>query len=239
MDNRIGNHYGVRLMAAFVIELAIELVVVLVIVLVVGLIIALSIAPFLRLSAQSAPQKSALPAGVQHPFDPHDLDGVWLGEQKRPGNGRFDNHTPEPPLTDWAKEHLLYKSISHDSMAGTLIDPKRAPDSKVIYSGQRRFYSKDLYGVPVNVVDGEYPGKDCEPLSIPATFDYTFGPMELVNTREGDRIFQFLSITANGEPGGSTAIIRRIWTPAMKGTRPRAGTATRSSWIRSGITAKP
>jgi hypothetical protein len=191
MDNRIGNHYGVRLMAAFVIELAIELVVVLVIVLVVGLIIALSIAPFLRLSAQSAPQKSALPAGVQHPFDPHDLDGVWLGEQKRPGNGRFDNHTPEPPLTDWAKEHVLYKSISHDSMAGTLIDPKRAPDPKVIYSGQRRFYSQDLYGVPVNVVDGEYPGKDCEPLSTPATFDYTFGPMELLSTREGDRIFQF------------------------------------------------
>jgi hypothetical protein len=144
-----------------------------------------------QLSAQSSAVNVPSPEAGTRPFNPHDLDGVWVGEQKHPGNGRFDNLTPEPPLTEWAKQHLLYPSISHDSMAGTLIDPNRAPDPKVRYSGQRRFYLKDLYGVPVNVVDGEYPGKDCEPLSTPATYDYTFGPMELVTTREGDRIFQF------------------------------------------------
>ena len=153
----------------------------------IALFVALLGAPFLS----AFPQSTATATMSKQAFDPHNLDGVWVGEQRRPGNGRFDNRTPEPPLTEWAKQHLLYKSISHDALDGTLIDPRRAPDPSARYSGQRRFYLKDLNGVPVNDPEGEYPAKDCEPLSTPATFDYTFGPMELVTTQEGDRIFQF------------------------------------------------
>jgi hypothetical protein len=153
----------------------------------IALFVALLGAPFLS----AFPQSTATATMSKPAFDPHILDGVWVGEQRRPGNGRFDNRTPEPPLTEWAKQHLLYKSISHDALEGTLIDPRRTPDPSARYSGQRRFYLKDLNGVPVNDPEGEYPAKDCEPLSTPATFDYTFGPMELVTTQEGDRIFQF------------------------------------------------
>jgi len=156
------------------------------------LITALLVAPYLVVFAQSTAQKTPSPKAAKQPFNPHDMDGVWLGQEGYPGNGRFDNRTPEPPLTDWAKQHLLYKSISHDALAGALLDPKRVPDPAVSYSGQRRFYAVDLYGVRVNDPDGEYPAKDCEPLSTPAMYDYSYiGPMEILRTREGDRMFQF------------------------------------------------
>jgi hypothetical protein len=44
-------------------------------------------------------------------FDPHDLNGSWLGAR-----GAFFgdvNSVAEPPLTTWAKERLLTKNISH------------------------------------------------------------------------------------------------------------------------------
>jgi hypothetical protein len=64
----------------------------------------------------------------------------------------------------------MYKSISHDSLAGTLRDPNVPPNDKV-RDNDRAFYAKDQYGVPVNDPLGEYPGKDCEPLAAPAMFD--------------------------------------------------------------------
>jgi hypothetical protein len=139
---------------------------------------------------QKAARKSAPAAtGEKRSFDPHSLAGVWIGYE-RYGNGRFDNPVPEPPLTEWGKRNLLYRSISHDSMAGTLNDPAKVPDPKVSYSGDRRFFSADPYGVRTSDPGGEYPGKDCEPLATPATFDYpTFNPMEFVATP--DRIFQY------------------------------------------------
>ena len=149
-----------------------------------------ALSPSLR-AQNSSGTTAPSPAAGKQSFDPHVLDGMWLGDDTRRGNGRFDNTVPEPPLTDWGKQHLLYKSISHDSLAGTLLDPNKAPDPSVRYRGERGLYSVDLYGVPVNDPAGEYPGKDCEPLSTPAEFDYTFGPMELLTMREGDRIFQF------------------------------------------------
>lgn len=123
------------------------------------------------------------------PFDPHDIEGNWRGDIA--GNGRWDNTVPEPPLTDWARKNLLYKSISHDSFSGTLVDPKN-PFRASANAAQHKFFSTDLYGVRANDNDGEYPGKDCEPLGPPASYDYpNLAPMELVTTREGDRIFQF------------------------------------------------
>jgi len=152
---------------------------------------ALLFAPYRSVVAQnSIGNTTPSPTAGKQSFDPHVLDGMWLGEDGRRGNGRFDNNVPEPPLTDWGKQHLLYKSISHDALAGTLMDPNKVPNPLAQYRGERGFYSLDPYGVPVNDPAGEYPGKDCEPLSTPATFDYTFGPMELLTTSEGDRIFQ-------------------------------------------------
>src|ERR1017187_8532894 len=52
-------------------------------------------------------------AGEQK-FDPHDLTGTWTGYSPRPGIRNFasyDQKTPEPPLTDWAKQHLLVPAI--------------------------------------------------------------------------------------------------------------------------------
>ncbi len=39
-------------------------------------------------------------------FDPHDLNGSWVGTGRIYGD---NNSVPEPPLTPWAKEHLLLK----------------------------------------------------------------------------------------------------------------------------------
>jgi len=138
--------------------------------------------------AQNTGPGTSSARAAKRPFNPRSFDGVWTGE-KRWGNGRFDNLVPEPPLTEWGKQNLLYKSISHDSLSGILADPSKVPDPTVSYDGQRHFYVADLNGVPVNDADGEYPGKDCEPLSTPAMFDYpTFNSMEFVSTP--DRIYQ-------------------------------------------------
>lgn len=150
-----------------------------------ALVTVLVFAPIHLVHAQNAPPPSA---GKQ-PFDPRDLTGVWGGDPG-PGNSRWDNKTPEPPLTDWAKQHLLYKSISHDAMAGKLKDPTNPPKQNVS-DGLKAFYATDLYGVVANDPNGEYPGKDCEPLSSPAVFEYPgLGSMEILPTRGGDRIFQ-------------------------------------------------
>ena len=136
-------------------------------------------------------QKISKPlAASNEPFDPHDLTGTWIGGDVK-GSGRWDNATPEPPLTEWAKQHLLYKEgISHDPLVGVLRDPQK-PANPDTPAGLRLFYKTDLYGVPANDPGGEYPGKDCEPLAPPAMFDYTgLGSMEIFPTPDGSRIFQ-------------------------------------------------
>jgi hypothetical protein len=67
-------------------------------------------------------------------FDPRDLRGPWRGyswhnmEGKPRGPGglqnfvSFDQKIPEPPLTEWAKQHLLVKSMSNDALAGIVLD---------------------------------------------------------------------------------------------------------------------
>jgi hypothetical protein len=146
-----------------------------------------------RLHAQS--QGGAKP-GVASPaatgdqqFDPHDLYGNWYGHNP----DASDQKNPEPPLTEWAKQHLLYKSISHDAYGGTPIPGWDRPGHHCP-NNQDPCYSKDQYGVPTNDPDGEYPAKDCEPLSSPATYDYpAIGTMEFIPTPDGTRIHQMIS----------------------------------------------
>ena len=115
------------------------------------------------------------------PFDPHDLSGDWmsyrpsglppLDRQANFGASNDpDNKIPEPPLTAWGKEHLLVKAIAH----GGLGDKPRTQDTN---------------GVPANVLDGEFPGKDCAPMGAPAQFNFTGSyPVEFVMTPS--RIYQ-------------------------------------------------
>ena len=145
------------------------------------------VAPVHLLRAQTAAPSAS---EASQSFDPHNLDGVWAGDI-RPGNDRSGNTTPEPPLTEWAKQHLLYKGISHDVLSGTLIDPNRTPTPGSFDRRTKIYYSKDQYGVPSNDPDGEYPGKNCEPLGPPAEYDVPYiANLELITTRAGDRIFQ-------------------------------------------------
>ncbi|MGD0907381.1 MAG: hypothetical protein ABSA96_07355 [Candidatus Acidiferrales bacterium] len=149
-----------------------------------------AVCAFVSNSTPSLRAQNAAPAASKatQAFDPHDLDGVWAGDI-RPDNGKYSNSTPEPPLTEWAKQHLLYKGVSHDILSGVLIDPKRVPEP----GKDRRdnYYVKDQYGVLSNDPDGEYPGKNCEPLGAPAEYEYpNLANVELVTTRAGDRIFQ-------------------------------------------------
>ena len=137
-------------------------------------------------------QKTASPPAAGQPFDPHDLSGTWRGERGVPGYRNFasyDQKVPEPPLTEWGKKNLLYMSISHDALAGKRI--REASPGRPCPHNQDPCFSEDQNGVPANDFRGEYPAKDCEPLSTPAMYDYPdLGTMEFLTTREGDRIFQ-------------------------------------------------
>lgn len=150
-------------------------------------------------TAQATPDAlKAEPGG----FDPHDLEGPWIGHrwhtQVGPGGGpgglqnyaSFDQRIPEPPLTDWAKKNLLYKSISHDSLEGTHTPGWDRP-GHFCPSIQDPCYSADQNGVPVNDLQGEYPARDCEPLSVPAMYDYPNSELEFTPTKDGTRIYQF------------------------------------------------
>lgn len=144
----------------------------------------------MRSQSQTAPAQK--PVSSQS-FDPHDITGTWRGEEARPGYrgwASYDQKIAEPPLTDWARQHLLYKSISHDALGGTPLPDKDRP-GHLCPNNQDPCYSADPNGVPTNDINGEYPAKDCEPLSTPAMYDYaSIGPMEIILTREGDRLFQ-------------------------------------------------
>jgi hypothetical protein len=126
-------------------------------------------------------------------LDFHDLNGNWRGASPSKDITNFssnDQKIPEPPLTEWGKQHLLYKSISHDALAGTHIPGWDKPGHRCP-NNQDPCFSVDQNGVPLNDPNGEYPAKDCEPLSTPAMYDYPgLGSMELLFTREGDRVFQ-------------------------------------------------
>jgi len=126
---------------------------------------------------------------AEQTLNPRDLSGNWAGDNR----DASDQKIPEPPLTEWAKQHLLYKSISHDVYSGTPIPGWDRPGHHCPNNNDP-CYSKDIYGVPANDNDGEYPAKDCEPLSTPATYDYPgIGTMELIPTPDGTRFHQMIS----------------------------------------------
>ncbi len=141
----------------------------------------------------AAPPKTAGPgAAGDKAFDPHVLTGTWTGDVmstnlpaanlgRKPRPPRFTNLAmydltdPEPPLTPWAKEHLMMKSIAGNALGdrGTDFDPN---------------------GIPANDPKGEFPGKDCEPLAAPAIYDDPVKTVyEFIPSRDGNRLFQFVS----------------------------------------------
>jgi hypothetical protein len=128
----------------------------------------LTISPLVRAQTDAkAPAKSGV--AKSQSFDPHDLNGSWVG----PGPSYFGdfNATPEPPLTQYAKDHLLTKSISHDAL----------PPLKGVNG-------KDRNGVPDNIPIGEYPGQRCDPIGPPSQFNYRAYPIQFIMLP--DRIYQ-------------------------------------------------
>jgi hypothetical protein len=165
------------------------------------LLVALASSPFLHAQAPSAPAPAAkAPSTKDLPFNPHDLQGPWLGYSWNarigPGKGpggrtnveAFDQKIPEPPLTDWAKKNLMLKSISHDSLGGPHL-PGWDRAGNVCPSTDAPCFATDPNGVPANDLQGEYPGKDCEPLGPPAIYDFPqLGQIEFLPTPDGSRI---------------------------------------------------
>jgi hypothetical protein len=161
-----------------------------------ALALALGISPF-AFGQSKAPTAPANPASTgDQQFSVRDLlDGTWRADATHNGrrNGFGDNiETPEPPLTEWAKQHLLYKSISHDSLSGTHIPGWDRP-GHVCPNNQDPCFSADINGVPTNDPKGEYPAKDCEPLSTPAMYDYaSYGLTDFHTSPDESRIYMFV-----------------------------------------------
>jgi len=131
-----------------------------------------------------APEPTSSPAAKQDAkFDPHDLNGSWISTQGAGAVGD-NNPVPEPPLTPWAKEHLLIKGgISH---AGLNATSKGVASSGSLPAGAVAF---DANGVPTNVPDGHFPGENCEPQGVPVQFNFTvFYPFQFIMLP--DRIYQ-------------------------------------------------
>jgi hypothetical protein len=121
---------------------------------------------------------AAKAAGGNAKFDAHDLNGSWIGTQKFFGD---NNPVPEPPLTPWAKEHLLMESISHTGLNLTARGESSTTSSK---SG-----ITDANGVPANIPEGHYPGEHCEPLGAPVQYNGThYYPFQFIILP--DRIYQ-------------------------------------------------
>jgi len=121
---------------------------------------------------------AAKAAGGNAKFDAHDLNGSWIGTQKFFGD---NNPVPEPPLTPWAKEHLLMESISHTGLNLTAKGESSTTSSK---SG-----ITDANGVPANIPEGHYPGEHCEPLGAPVQYNGThYYPFQFIILP--DRIYQ-------------------------------------------------
>ena len=113
-------------------------------------------------------------SALQRHLNVRDLSGNWIGDPPKPGKRNFasyDQKIPEPPLTDWAKQNLLMKGISHDSVGGQFLPGKEGP-GHLCPNNQDPCYATDANGVPANDPSGEFPGKDCEPLAAPAIYDY-------------------------------------------------------------------
>ena len=128
----------------------------------------LAISPLVRAQADAKATAKSGATGDQS-FDPHNLNGSWIGVKVFFGD---ENATPEPPLTQWAKEHLLIANISHPPLPSA-----------------RNNGGKDNNGIPVNVPIGGYPGQRCDPIAAPAQFNY-IGAYPIQFIMLPDRIYQ-------------------------------------------------
>lgn len=89
-----------------------------------ALIAAMAISPVLYAQNGNSPASAGSAVNSTYKFDRKDLNGTWLGDKSSPTYRNFasyDQKIPEPPLTDWGKQHLLYKSISHDALTGSTL----------------------------------------------------------------------------------------------------------------------
>lgn len=74
---------------------------------------------FLALATLSPVMKGQLSAGkatvpeTNKPYDHHDLSGVWRLPMVPKSNLQFRSSQPEPPLTQWGKDHIYPGGITH------------------------------------------------------------------------------------------------------------------------------
>ena len=122
----------------------------------------LAISPLVRAQSQGDANVAARAGAKNESFDPHNLNGSWLGLKRFFGD---DNKVPEPPLTPWGREHLLTRNISHPALSNNDGEPH---GSQVSTQNEA-----DPNGVKANVGGGQYPGERCEPIGAPAQFSYT------------------------------------------------------------------
>ena len=57
--------------------------------------------------------RSAAAPESDQPYDHHDLSGVWRLPMIPKSNLHFDSPMPEPPLTQWGKDHVFPGGITH------------------------------------------------------------------------------------------------------------------------------
>ena len=113
-------------------------------------------------------------------FDPHDFNGSWLGTGRIYGD---NNTVPEPPLTDWARQHLMLPNISHAGLNAVI---KGASSAGSLPNGAK---SVDANGVPANVPEGHYPGEYCQLQGTPVAFNY-INEYPMLFIMLPDRIYQ-------------------------------------------------
>ncbi len=165
-------------------------------------------------------------------FDPHDLNGSWIGTQQFFGD---DNPVPEPPLTSWAREHLLMKSISH---TGLNLTSKGESSTSSSLSG-----ITDANGVPANVPEGHYPGEHCEPLGVPVQFNGThYYPFQFIILH--DRIYQMFEKPVISEIRLASGRETHLWSTrsvsmAACGSARMSGTTQAMRFIWSSGTVSP
>jgi hypothetical protein len=163
----------------------------------IALIVLIAVVCVTHSAIAQAPAKSA---GGTEAFNPRDLSGVWWvadpGPEKLMARGRhgdankcatchISNHTvPEPPLTPWAKEHLLLP----DAMAEGTGHPSAQASAQT--SGRTSAHASGEASSAGGASMGAAQRNECDPLGVPAQFWYTqLAPFEFVATPE--RIFQF------------------------------------------------
>ena len=83
--------------------------------LILGLITLTLVACGTRIAKGQAAARAAAVTDSNKQFDPHDLSGVWRLDLTQKAALLFKSVEPEPPLSDWGKQHLFEGGITHGS----------------------------------------------------------------------------------------------------------------------------